>query len=615
MKYGKNQWARVASLMGRKSAKQCKARWYEWLDPSVKKTEWDREEDEKLLHLAKLMPTQWRTIAPIVGRTASQCLDRYEKLLDTAVRGDGQRGTGASRRLRPGEFDPHPETKPARPDPVDMDEDENAMLQEARARLANTRGKKAKRKARERQLEEARRLVDLQKQRELKALGVGRRRRAQGGRKRPREIDYSREIPFQKRPPPGAHAVMSERVRREGGTWRRSDLLEEAELLTRAADENHVRRDTAKKRVAGQAAPRPASLARVMHAGARSKHNRSHLSQRAKLSLPNPQVRNTEVLGIMDALSVGAHLGHLAAGASRRGAAPCVGDAPPATSGANGGSRLSGRRQVAVVDVTVDVRVPPFPDASGALRALPAPKFRYRRPGNRRWSGRVAAQPGRGGAGRRAPAHTSRGAATGLGVASGFPSLAKAVLYCACCPPRADLASTSRGRMCLRPGMHISSHNDAPRAGDLIHRVSATFLCWTRGQYLDGRSSMGYAGRPPAFFSDYALHGVWPGRFVPSFKEEEACDCAWQHLYMVGHGTNCPGVVGAAPGLNWALTHSTTLRQQSDTAVVARLCLKKKKLATMVNAAHANGLHFGCCADALADDAECNIPAREEHGR
>uniref|UniRef100_A0A914R463 HTH myb-type domain-containing protein n=1 Tax=Parascaris equorum TaxID=6256 RepID=A0A914R463_PAREQ len=28
------------------------------------------------------MPTQWRTIAPIVGRTAAQCLERYEHLLD-----------------------------------------------------------------------------------------------------------------------------------------------------------------------------------------------------------------------------------------------------------------------------------------------------------------------------------------------------------------------------------------------------------------------------------------------------------------------------------------------------------------------------------------------------
>ena len=49
---------------------------------------------------------------------------------------------------------------------------EKEMLSEARARLANTQGKKAKRKARERQLEEARRLAVSQKKRELKAAGI-----------------------------------------------------------------------------------------------------------------------------------------------------------------------------------------------------------------------------------------------------------------------------------------------------------------------------------------------------------------------------------------------------------------------------------------------------------
>lgn len=83
-KYGLNQWARVSSLLARKTPKQCKARWAEWLDPGIRKIEWSKEEDEKLLHLAKLMPTQWRTIAPIVGRTATQCLERYQKLLDEA---------------------------------------------------------------------------------------------------------------------------------------------------------------------------------------------------------------------------------------------------------------------------------------------------------------------------------------------------------------------------------------------------------------------------------------------------------------------------------------------------------------------------------------------------
>jgi len=147
MKYGKNQWARIASLLSRKSAKQCKARWNEWLDPSIKKVAWTREEEEKLLHLAKIMPCQWRTIAPIVGRTASQCLEHYEKLLAQATEGGVFDPKDDPRRLRPGETDPNPETKPARPDHEDLEEDEKEMLQEARARLANTKGKKGKEKS------------------------------------------------------------------------------------------------------------------------------------------------------------------------------------------------------------------------------------------------------------------------------------------------------------------------------------------------------------------------------------------------------------------------------------------------------------------------------------
>ncbi|KAK8379302.1 hypothetical protein O3P69_019288 [Scylla paramamosain] len=199
MKYGKNQWSRIASLLHRKSAKQCKARWFEWLDPSIKKTEWSREEDEKLLHLAKLMPTQWRTIAPIIGRTAAQCLERYEYLLDQAQKGEEEDQVDDPRKLKPGEIDPNPETKPARPDPKDMDEDELEMLSEARARLANTQGKKAKRKAREKQLEEARRLAALQKRRELRAAGIDLPQK----RKKRKGIDYNEEIPFEKVPAQG----------------------------------------------------------------------------------------------------------------------------------------------------------------------------------------------------------------------------------------------------------------------------------------------------------------------------------------------------------------------------------------------------------------------------
>ncbi|CAD7933970.1 unnamed protein product [Amoebophrya sp. A25] len=201
MKYGLNNWSRVSSLLVRKTAKQCKARWYEWLDPSVKKTEWTKDEDEKLLHLAKCFPCQWRTIAPVVGRTANQCLERYERLLDIAQ--NREVGEDDPRKLRPGEVDPHPHTKPARADAQDMDEDEKEMLTEARARLANTRGKKAKRKAREAQLAEARRLAQLQKSRELKAAGVLKDKEV--GRRKRKRMDYATEIPFLQEIPKGFH--------------------------------------------------------------------------------------------------------------------------------------------------------------------------------------------------------------------------------------------------------------------------------------------------------------------------------------------------------------------------------------------------------------------------
>lgn len=82
------------------------------------------------------------------------------------------------------------------------------MLSEARARLANTQGKKAKRKAREKQLEEARRLAALQKRRELRAAGIEVRTK----RRKKRGVDYNAEIPFEKKPAPGFYDTSNENV-------------------------------------------------------------------------------------------------------------------------------------------------------------------------------------------------------------------------------------------------------------------------------------------------------------------------------------------------------------------------------------------------------------------
>ena len=294
MKYGKNQWARVASLLNRKSSKQCKARWYEWLDPSIKKTEWTRDEEEKLLHLAKLYPCQWRTIAPLVGRTAAQCLDRYERLLDDAERelGGGDANEEDVRRLRPGEIDPDPETRPARPDPVDMDEDEKEMLSEARARLANTRGKKAKRKAREAQLDEARRLASLQKKRELKAAGIYASRQG-ATRKGGKYMDYSREVPFQKLAPAGFYDVGHEKAsssRKGKDEDFEAIRLDKFEEKRRDEVERIEKRDDRKKRAKLMKQNLPAAVAQL----SRLNDPASKL-RRSELSLPAPQVTDSEL--------------------------------------------------------------------------------------------------------------------------------------------------------------------------------------------------------------------------------------------------------------------------------------------------------------------------------
>ncbi|KAI9621622.1 hypothetical protein H4Q26_015630 [Puccinia striiformis f. sp. tritici PST-130] len=81
-KYGKNQWARISSKLVRRTPQECKARWYEWLDPSIKKNRMVERRDKELL----------RTLSPVVGRTAKQCFERYQRLLDEAEQREAAEG-------------------------------------------------------------------------------------------------------------------------------------------------------------------------------------------------------------------------------------------------------------------------------------------------------------------------------------------------------------------------------------------------------------------------------------------------------------------------------------------------------------------------------------------
>lgn len=281
------------------------------------------------------MPTQWRTIAPIVGRTATQCLERYQKLLDEAeARENDELGLGGPhggetaapsaddvRRLRyvdhyecktlqltvgrPGELDPDPESKPARPDTIDLDEDEKEMLSEARARLANTQGKKAKRKARERQLEESRRLALLQKRRELKNAGINIKivNRKKG------QMDYNADVPFEKKAVPGFYDTQEEAVRnekqREAFDPRKQQLANK-----RKGDQEE---DPERKRRKGEKNGPSAGFAAAARAGQMQKiREAEQSSKRRSLVLPAPQVGEAELEEIVKMGMVGEQANRLA---------------------------------------------------------------------------------------------------------------------------------------------------------------------------------------------------------------------------------------------------------------------------------------------------------------
>lgn len=115
---------------------------------------WAHKQDKKLLRLSKQMPAQWTTIALILDWAPSQCVERYEKLLNAASAKEANYDLGNYLR---------------QPN-IDINENEKQLLSEAWAQLANKRAKRAKRGTREKQLEVAQTLASILKKRKPKSI-------------------------------------------------------------------------------------------------------------------------------------------------------------------------------------------------------------------------------------------------------------------------------------------------------------------------------------------------------------------------------------------------------------------------------------------------------------
>ncbi|KAI5955043.1 BAS1 [Candida jiufengensis] len=79
-------WEKISDLVspdGTRKSKDCRKRWSNSLDPSLRKGKWTSEEDDLLVKAFEKFGTSWLKVAQeIEGRTDDQCAKRYMEVLD-----------------------------------------------------------------------------------------------------------------------------------------------------------------------------------------------------------------------------------------------------------------------------------------------------------------------------------------------------------------------------------------------------------------------------------------------------------------------------------------------------------------------------------------------------
>ncbi len=84
-------WVKIAEKLENKNARQCQTRWQNILDPNRVKGPWTKEEDMKLIELVKKFgPEKWSNISSYLpGRLGKQCRERWYNHLNPEVRKTG----------------------------------------------------------------------------------------------------------------------------------------------------------------------------------------------------------------------------------------------------------------------------------------------------------------------------------------------------------------------------------------------------------------------------------------------------------------------------------------------------------------------------------------------
>jgi hypothetical protein len=86
---GQNDWAAIASRLGTRCARQCRERYRNYLDPSLRRDPWSEDEDRLLFEKFSEIGPKWSLIERFFkGRSEANIKNRWAQLTAKATRGE-----------------------------------------------------------------------------------------------------------------------------------------------------------------------------------------------------------------------------------------------------------------------------------------------------------------------------------------------------------------------------------------------------------------------------------------------------------------------------------------------------------------------------------------------
>lgn len=80
--YGENNWEYVARRLGSRTARQCRERWTNYLNPRLSQGPWSKEEDKLLFHKVKKYGKKWELLVRFFPtRSRNNIKNRYNTIV------------------------------------------------------------------------------------------------------------------------------------------------------------------------------------------------------------------------------------------------------------------------------------------------------------------------------------------------------------------------------------------------------------------------------------------------------------------------------------------------------------------------------------------------------